>query len=65
MLINFSPDSAHFVYAELANGFTQGVSTVSRSVIRAEPIIGSATRFGRVSDTLQYSVLSHHKPAET
>ena len=32
---------------------------------RAEPIFGSATRFSRVSATRQYSVLSHHKPAET
>jgi len=32
--------------------------------IRAEPKIGSATRFGRVSDTRQYSVLGRHKPAE-
>jgi len=31
----------------------------------AEPILGSATRFGRVSATRQYSVLGRHKPAET
>src|SRR6218665_2180485 len=32
---------------------------------RAEPILGSATRFGRVSGTRQYSVLGRQKPAET
>src|SRR6218665_4016490 len=32
---------------------------------RAEPILGSVTRFGRVSDTRQYSVLRRHKPADT
>jgi len=33
--------------------------------VRAEPIIGSVTRFGRVSATQQYSVLGRHKPADT
>jgi len=32
---------------------------------RADPILGSVTRFGRVSDTRQYSVLGRHKPADT
>ena len=32
---------------------------------RAEQMLGSATRFGRVSATRQYSVLGRHKPAET
>jgi len=32
---------------------------------KAEPILGSVTRFGRVSDTRQYSVLGRHKPAHT
>ena len=32
---------------------------------RAEPILGSATRFGRVLAIRQYSVLGRHKPAET
>ena len=46
------------------------VSTLTRLVAplgRAEPIdlLGSATRFGRVSATRQYSVLGHHKPAKT
>jgi len=31
----------------------------------AEPILGSATRFGRVSATWQYSILGRHKPAKT
>jgi len=31
---------------------------------RAEPIIGSATRFDRVSATLQYSVIGRYKPAK-
>ena len=35
------------------------------SKIRAEPILGSATRFGRISGTRQYSVLGRQKPAET
>jgi len=34
-------------------------------VCRAEPILGSVTRFGRVPDTRQYSVLGRHKPADT
>jgi len=33
--------------------------------VRAEPILGSATRFVRVSATRQYSALGRHKPAET
>ena len=33
--------------------------------LRAETILGSATRFGRASATRQYSVLGRHKPAET
>jgi len=33
--------------------------------IRAEPILGLVTRFGRISNTRQYSVLGRHKPAET
>jgi len=37
----------------------------ARNYIRAEPILGSVTRFGRVSDTRQYSVLGRHKPADT
>jgi len=32
---------------------------------RAELIIGTATRLGRVSNTRQYSVLGRHKPAKT
>jgi len=32
---------------------------------RKEPILGSATRFSRVSSTRQYSVFGRHRPAET
>ena len=32
---------------------------------RAKPILSSATRFGRVSATRQYSELGRQKPAET
>ena len=43
-----------------------GVVSVYDCVIRrAEPILGSATQFGRLSATRQYSVLGRHKPAET
>jgi len=35
------------------------------NVTRAELIIGSATRFGRVSDTRQCSEIGRHKLAET
>ena len=41
-------------------------STIFRNLkARAEPILGSVTWFGRVSDTRQYSVLGRHKPADT
>jgi len=42
-----------------------GISITHVMCSRAEPILGSATRFGRVSATWQYSVLGRHKPAET
>jgi len=38
--------------------------TLHYITFRAEPIVGSATRFGRVSATRQYSVISRYKPAE-
>src|SRR6218665_2470150 len=44
----------------IANLFSQSILQT-----RAEPILGSVTRFGRVSATRQYSVLGRHKPADT
>ena len=39
--------------------------TIGNTFDRAEPILGSATRFSRVSSTRQYSVFGRHRPAKT
>jgi len=45
--------------------FKQSLQLHREEKIRAEPILGSVTRFGRVSATRQYLVLGRHKPADT